>query len=99
MFRTLILQMLIRRLPDLLCELFGICLEDDECDNGACLEGIKAANELRDLESVTPVAAIGTTNVPTADFCFDCLPELVEAVKNLIIAIRKVLGKDGHTVG
>lgn len=98
MFKTLILQILIRRLPDLLCELFGICLEDDECDNGICLDGIRIANELRDLESVTPVSAIGTTNAPTADFCFDCLPELIDAIKSLIIAIRKVLGKD-HTVG
>lgn len=100
----ILISLITTLLPKILCKFFGMCLDNDECDDGKCEEALSAIAALEvaldDGPTLTSAADVRALGAPSFDFCFECFPELVEATKNFITALMKFLGRGhDHPVG
>jgi hypothetical protein len=88
MFQQILIAAAIKAIMAALCQIYGFCLDQDECPDGVCDEAIKAIESLD--EAPQP-----TVTKPMAfdfDIQWDKLQPLVAATVELINALKAFLG-------
>jgi len=87
MFKVL----LIKAIQVALCQLYGLCLNQPECDGEVCQPALDA---LDDLDTQMPAATMAPTKLTALDFDFqwDKFDPLVKATVEFINALKAFLG-------
>ena len=91
MFQKIAFALAIKALQAALCQIFGFCLDQDDCPDGVCDEVLVEIDTLGD-ESPNVTVAPGTTQAFNFDIQWDRLGDLADAAKVFIAALRAFLG-------
>jgi len=88
MFQKLLIAAAIKAIMAALCQIYGFCLDQDECPDGVCDEALQAIESLDEAPqpTVTKPMAIDF------DIQWDKLQPLVAATVELINALKAFLG-------
>ena len=91
MFQKIAVALALKALQAALCQIFGFCLDQDECPDGVCDEVLR---DLDSLDEASPGVAMSpeATQALNFDIQWDRLGELTEATKAFVTALRAFLG-------
>ena len=89
MFQKFAIQWVLKNLPAILCQLFGYCIDHEECPDGVCDEIIKQCDEFGEC-----VPEPSATKLQAFDFNpdWDELKPLVDAALAFVDALRRFIG-------
>lgn len=98
MFKQLIINAILQSLPQILCQIFGYCLEQEDCPDGVCEPLI---DELEAIQTGSPLMSANPANVSSSGFAMDWskLPEAIDAVRAAVKALLALFGKEVPKVG
>jgi len=91
MFKNMMIAAAVAVLQRAMCQIFGFCLDHEECPDGVC---DPLLSELDSLDDDSPVVTMapGLTQAPNFDIQWDQINELVQAGLTFIRALRSFLG-------
>lgn len=91
MFQNLMIALAVKALQSALCQMFGFCINQDDCPDGVCDEALVA---LDSLDDDSPSTAMSPDKTQALNFEIDWkqLQPLVQATVALIAALKLFLG-------
>lgn len=88
MFQQILIAAAIKAITAALCQLFGFCLDSENCPDGVCDDAIEAVNSLNE----SPEPLVGKPMAFEFNFQWDQLNNLVEATVAFVNALKAFLG-------